>query len=512
MGESAGKPLALSGTRITKTFPGVLALDDVNLEICSGEVHAIVGENGAGKSTLMQVFGGVYQPESGRVSVGGTPTRMLSPQDAKNRGVQLVYQELSLSPKLTVAENVFANRQPIGWFGLVRQREMERQTAEVLELYGFSASGIRPQDIVADLPIGKQQLVEIVKAVSADPKVLILDEPTSSLSSVDIAHLYSAIRTLKARGVAIVYISHHLSEVFQIADRVTVMKDGKVVATADIGDVDEAWIVKNMVGREIGDLYRAGERSAPTSEPLLAVDRLSSQASFWDVSFSVGRGEIIGVAGLVGAGRTELGRAIAGFEHITRGHVEIGGTRLPPHDPMGAMRAGVVYVTEDRRVDGLFTASSIWENLAVHEVALERTLGFLNPTSLRSKARHIIEKFTIVTPSEDQLVSRLSGGNQQKVLLAGWLSLHPKLLIVDEPTRGVDVGAKEEVYRLLRSLATEGVGIIMISSDLLEILGLSDRILVMRSGRIAGLLDRNRATEERIIALATGATRALEVM
>ena len=242
------------------------------------------------------------------------------------------------------------------------------------------------------------------------------------------------------------------------------------------------------------------------------MDRLSSQASFWDISFSVGRGEIIGVAGLVGAGRTELGRAIAGFEHTTQGHVEIGGTRLPPHDPMGAMRAGVVYVTEDRRVDGLFTASSIWENLAVHEVALQRTLGFLNPARLRAEARHVIEKFTIVTPSEEQLVSRLSGGNQQKVLLAGWLSLHPKLLIVDEPTRGVDVGAKEEVYRLLRSLAADGVGIIMISSDLLEILGLSDRILVMRSGRIAGLLDRNRATEQRIIALATGATRALEVM
>ena len=512
MGETAVRTVALSGTHITKAFPGVLALDDVSVEIRTGEVHAIVGENGAGKSTLMQVFGGVYQPDAGRVSLGGKPARMISPQDAKDSGIQLVYQDLSLTPKLTVAENIFANRQPVGWLGLVRQRDMERQAGEILERYGFGTSGIRPSDIVADLPIGKQQLVEIVKAVSADPTVLILDEPTSSLGSVDITHLYGAIRRLKASGIAIIYISHHLSEVFQIADRVTVMRNGKVVDTAAVADVDEHWIIKRMVGREIGDLYRAAERTAPISEPVLLVERLSTELSFWDISFSVGRGEILGVAGLVGAGRTELGRAIAGFERPTQGHIEVGGNSLPSHDPVSAMRAGIVYVTEDRRVDGLFTTTSICENFAVHQVALDPPLGFLNLNRLRSDARQIIAKFNIVTPSEDQVVSRLSGGNQQKVLLAGWLSLGPKLLIVDEPTRGVDVGAKEEIYRLLRALAAEGVGIMMISSDLLEILGLSDRILVMRSGRLAGLLERRQATEEQIVALATGASRAMEVV
>ena len=495
----------LSAYQITKRFPGVLALEDISLEIEAGKVHAIVGENGAGKSTLMQVFGGVYEPNAGHVIRNGQSIRLTSPQDAKDQGIQLVYQELSLSPKLTVAENIFVNREPTTWFGLIRSREMTSRVEELFARYGFAQSGIRPNDIVAELPIGQQQLVEIMKAISANPGVLILDEPTSSLGSVDTEHLYTAIEILKADGISIIYISHHLREVFEIADRVTVMKDGRVVETSDVKEVDEHWIVKRMVGREIGDLYSVGDRHLPSDEKVLEVVNLSNFGSFWDVSFSIHHGEILGVAGIVGAGRTELARAIAGFEKTTQGQVLVADTPLRLNDPVAAMQAGIIYVTEDRRVDGMFSNMTISENLSVHEVALENPLGFLKSARLREESRQIIKTFNIVTPSENQIQGRLSGGNQQKVLLAGWLSLHPKLLIVDEPTRGVDVGAKAEIYRLLRSLASTGVGIIMISSDLLEILGLSDRVLVMRYGHVAGYLDQNEMTEERIVALAAGA-------
>lgn len=511
MSESNKSVAPLAAYQITKRFPGVLALDDVSLEIEAGKVHAIVGENGAGKSTLMQVFGGVYSPDAGHVTRNGQAIRLTSPQDAKNHGIQIVYQELSLSPKLTVAENIFANRPPTSWFGLIRFKEMAHHVEDMFARFGFAQSGIRPNDIVAELPIGKQQLVEIMTAISASPDVLILDEPTSSLSSVDIEQLYDAIKEFKTEGIAIIYISHHLHEVFEIADLVTVMKDGRIVETADANDVDEQWIVKRMVGREIGDLYSSGDRHPPHDEKVLDVENLSDTGAFWDVSLSVRRGEILGVAGLVGAGRTELARAIAGFEKTTRGSIRLEETTLKANDPVAAMRAGIIYATEDRRVDGMFSNMTLWENLAAHEIALGNPLGWLAIDRIQEDTRQTIKTYNIATPSENQILGRLSGGNQQKVLLAGWLSLHPKVLIVDEPTRGVDVGAKAEIYRLLRSLARSGVGIIMISSDLLEILGLSDRVLVMRHGHVAGHLNRNEMTEERIIGLAAGASGATEV-
>ncbi len=495
--------LVLEALDIVKTFPGVRALDRVSFELRAGEVHALVGENGAGKSTLMHILGGVYQPDSGRILVGGKEARFADPYDAAKHGISVVFQELSLSPNLSIAENIFANRQPTSFTGLIDWWDLYAHTDDVLRLFEWDADACTP---VAQLSTAKRQVVEILKAISRKPSILILDEPTSSLTAVETEMLFKNIRRLKSEGMSIIYISHHLHEVFEIADRVTVLRDGKLVETCEIGDVTEESLVRKMVGRELTNMY--GSRTNPLGEERFRLEVRSDRSDksyMSDFTLSVKAGEIVGVAGLAGAGRTELGRAIIGCEPLEGGRMYLDGEPITIRSPEDAVAHRIAYLSEDRKDDGLFLDMTIRDNCAAPSLrGLAGRLGLMDERAMTDFSEDFCDKFGIVTPSAWQKVGLLSGGNQQKVLLAMWIGIKPLLLIADEPTRGVDVGAKSEIYHMLRKLAAEGVSILMISSDLPEILGMSDRILVMRNGRFASEFTRDEATEEKIIASATG--------
>jgi len=511
--DSGGDNPVLEVREVTKTFPGVRALDRVSFDLRHGEVHALVGENGAGKSTLMHILGGVYQPDSGRLLLDGRPLIVADPHDAARHGISVVFQELSLSENLSIAENVFANSQPVGALNMIDWRELHRKTREVLSMFEWD---IDPGTPVGGLPTAKQQIVEVMKAVARNPRVLILDEPTSSLTALDTQVLFSNVRAMKARGLSVIYISHHLSEVFEIADRVTVLRDGRRVETCRVADVTEDDLVRKMVGRELVDMY--GSRATPIGEPRFRIERLfvrdmlsrmqlprTCSPENEGISFSIGAGEIVGLAGLAGAGRTELARAIFGAERLESGQVSLDGEPLTIRSPEDAIAGGIAYLSEDRKGDGLFLDMSVRENCVAPSLReFAGRLGLMDDRAAAVRAEQYRDRFGIVTPSIAQQVRFLSGGNQQKVLLAMWFGIRPRLLIADEPTRGVDVGAKCEIYHLLRELAASGVAILLISSDLQEVLGLSDRVLVMRSGRIAGEFARTDATEENIIACAAG--------
>ncbi len=483
---------------IVKTFPGVRALDEASFSLRRGEVHALVGENGAGKSTLMNIIAGVHQPDSGVILLDGVPVRLANPHAAAQQGIGVVFQELSLAPNLSIAENIFANRQPailnlIAWSSLHR---MTRQSLAMFELY------MRPRTLVGSLSPAQRQVVEILKAMSLTPRVLILDEPTSSLTSAETKLLFKNIRRLKASGVGIIYISHHLSEIFEVADRVTIMRDGRHVDTLDIADATEERLVRKMVGRELSNMY--GRRQVAMGPEYFRVEGAGRGRAFDGISFSLRKGEILGLAGLVGAGRTELGRALGGIEPLERGRVVLEGRQMRLRSPRAAIAQGVGYLTEDRKEQGLFLDMAIRDNCIAPSLGKFARVGFMRSWRIDEFAEAARERFGIVTPGTGQRVGNLSGGNQQKVLLSMWMGIGPKVLIVDEPTRGVDVGARSDIYALLRELAAAGVGIIMISSDLQEVMGLSDQVLVMRNGRIAAEFPRESATEERIIAAATG--------
>lgn len=485
---------------IVKTFPGVRALDKVSLRVAPGEVHGLVGENGAGKSTLMHVLGGVLQPDSGGILVDGGVSRMLNPHDALKKGVSVVFQELSLVPNLTVAENIFANRQPLNRAGLIDAGRMNAETRALLRRFNLD---IAPDVRVRDLSMGLMQLVEILKAISARPQVLVLDEPTSSLSSSETELLFANVRELKKQGMSVIYISHHLPEIFEICDTVTVLRDGARVKTLPAAEVSEDQLVRLMVGRELTNMY--GSRSSAQGEVFFEVKGAGRDRDFDGISFSMRRGEILGLAGLVGSGRTELARGLLGMEPLERGEVAMGGRPLRIRRVRDAMRAGIAYVTEDRKEQGLFLDMSIRDNTPAPTLRRHAgRFGLMNDRAITGLAAENLGRFKIKTDSVFKIVRQLSGGNQQKTLLSMWMGAEPGLLIADEPTRGVDVGAKSEIYGLLRELAARGTGVLMISSDMLEILGLSDRILVMRNGGIAGELAAGEATEEKIIALAAG--------
>lgn len=501
---SMSKEIVLEVQDIVKTFPGVRALDSVRFQLEVGEVHAIVGENGAGKSTLMHILGGIYRPDSGRILMDGKAVTLESAYDAAQHGISVVFQELSLAPNLSIAENVFANRQPVGALDLIDYEKLYADTREILRLFELD---IDPKTLVKNLPVAQQQVVEILKAISYRPKVLILDEPTSSLTSLEIDMLFKNIRELRQRGISFIYISHHLQEIFEIADRVTVLRDGAYMGTRDVADVTEEQLVQMMVGRELRDMY--GTRDNDVGETYFQVKGAGRGQDFRDISFSLRRGEILGFAGLVGSGRTELGRGIFGAEPLEAGEILLDGKRLQIQSSKDAIRAGLGYLTEDRKEQGLFLKMAVRENcIAPNLGAFTTSLQMMDETSVTDFAEMCRRKFNIITPSIKQQVRNLSGGNQQKVLLSMWMGIQPKVLIVDEPTRGVDVGAKSEIYRLLRMLASTGVGIIMISSDLPEILGLSDRIMVMCQGEIVGEFMQSEATEECIVAAATGLANA----
>ncbi len=489
---------------ISRSFPGVRALDDVSFEICRGEVHALVGENGAGKSTLMHILGGVLQPDRGRIILDGRDCVFHSAHDAQLKGVRVVYQELSIVSTLSVAENIFANCQPVNSFGLIDRRELNRRAKELITAFG---EDIEPDILAGELPIGKCQVLEILKALTFSPSIVLLDEPTSSLSASETAMLFNKIRSMKNEGVSFIFISHHMPEIFEIADRVTVLRDGACQGTFEVSETDEDALIAKMVGRKIGDMYGTPIPYSGKQETVIAVENLSRKSEFHDVTFSIERGEILGFAGLVGAGRTELAQSLFGLNKPDQGIVRLPGETVRFRSVKDAVKHGVAYLSEDRKVRGLCLSLSVRENLAAP--SLDRfagAAGFINDRKLADFADETIVAYNITTPSARQTVFNLSGGNQQKVLLGMWMGTSPQILIADEPTRGVDVGAKEEIYRHIRSLATKGAAVMLISSDLNEILGMSDRICVMRNGRIAATLNRDEASEETIIshALARG--------
>jgi ABC-type sugar transport system ATPase subunit len=493
---------------LTKTFPGVKALDTVDFTLKEGSIHAIVGENGAGKSTLMMVLGGVYQPDSGEILLKGSPVSFGSSEDANRAGISVVYQELSLVPNLSVAENIFAHRQPIRVLNFINWDLLHKQTKELLNNFGQTA--ISPKQLVSQLSMAKRQVVEILKAMSVNPKILILDEPTSSLTEVETKELFSNIRRLKEAGISIIYISHHLTEIFEVADTVTVLRDGKHICDAAVKDIDEDFLVSNMVGRTIGHIYGERDPQAAIGETFFEVKGFTKEGQFDGIDFHINKGEIVGFSGLVGAGRTELGRAIFGAEKPDRGYLNLNGKQLHIKNSQQAIHAGIGYMTEDRKGDGLYLDFDVKANLVANHLSDFTASGFLKRKSIESFAEDTVKRYRVITPSIGQLLNNLSGGNQQKVLIATWLGTNPKVLIADEPTRGVDVGAKHDIYKVLRALAAGGIGIMLISSDLPEIIGMSDRVYVMRQGCIVGEVEKQNATEERIISLATGVDYCVE--
>ena len=487
---------------ISKTFPGVQALADLSMEVIRGEILALVGENGAGKSTLIKVLSGVYKPDAGRLLLDGKEVVIHNPLEAEKMGISVVYQELSLVPNLSVSENVFGGRPPTGMLGLMDVQAMNRGTAKLLD--EFEADFV-PSTKVGNLSMGNQQLVEIIKALSANAKILILDEPTSSLSLQEANILFKLLRQLKERGITIIFVSHHLEEIFEISDRVTVLRDGKYVGTKFTSQTNEHQIVSMMVGRELDEMEVLTASQAPGAE-YLRLEGFTRKGIFEDVSFSLHSGEILTFFGLIGAGRTEVARALMGLDKATGGKVFLHGKEDHIHQPGTAMRKGLAYLSEDRKSEGLFLDKTIKENFMAPNLRQISPGGWLRWNLLNNIVEEFVKKLEIRTPSLDQRLNNLSGGNQQKVMLGEWLATEPDILIVDEPTRGIDVGTKLEIHRLLRNLADQGKAIMAISSDLPETLRISDRIAVMRKGRLVGFIPAAEASEEAVMELAAGAT------
>jgi ABC-type sugar transport system ATPase subunit len=483
---------------ISKAFPGVLAVNAVSLAIFPGEVHVVAGENGAGKSTLMKLLSQVERPTAGTVLLNGQEVSFINPQHAQRLGISMVYQEFALAPHLTVAQNIVLGRENTR-FGAINHRAEVEQARRLLQRVGVN---IDPRRLVSTLSVAEQQMVEIAKALDIDAKLVIMDEPTATLTGQEIDHLFAVIRGLTAQGIAVLYISHRLDEIFQIADRVTVMRDGKVVATLPRSEIDEPKLIRLMVGRDIQNLYPKPEpRLGPV---VLRVEGMTRREILHQCSFEVRAGEILGFAGLIGSGRTELARAVFGADPIDAGSVWLEGNRLSIKSPASAIAAGIGYLTEDRKRDGLAMTLDIAQNITLANlptVASWINLGKEERIALRSR-----ERLKIRTPSVHRKVTVLSGGNQQKVIVARWLETKARVLFFDEPSRGVDVNAKAEIFELIGTLASEGRAIVMISSYLPELMNMCDRLVVMHEGRIAGELQRSEFTEERIMALATGAS------
>ena len=485
--------------QIRKTFPGVVALDGVDFGLRRGEVHVLLGENGAGKSTLMKILSGAYQKTAGRIVLDGAEVEIKNPAHAQGLGISTIYQEFNLVPHLSVGENIFLGREPSRLPGLIDRRAINRQAAQVLSGLGL---GLDPRRPVRGLRVAEQQMVEVAKALSLDARVLIMDEPTAALTEHEIRELFAAIRGLKQKGVAVVYISHRLEELFEIGDRVTVLRDGRSVGTHDVAATDKFELIRLMVNRDLTELFPK-ERAA-RGEEVLRVEGLTTRGGLRDVSFSLHRGEVLGVAGLLGAGRTELARAIFGLDKLERGTVRVRGETRRIGSPRAAINCGLGFLTEDRKAQGLVLPLSVKDNLCLPSVDKFTAWGVVDSKRERRAAERYVKELRIRTPGLDQKVVYLSGGNQQKVVLSKWLCSEAEIFIFDEPTRGVDVGAKAEIYQLMNRLTASGVAIIMISSELPEVLGMSDRILVMRGGRVACQFPAREATQERILECALG--------
>ena len=493
---------ALELSRIAKAFGAVIALTNGTLALQSGSIHALVGENGAGKSTLVKIIAGLYQRDSGEFLLDGESVDFTSTAQSKAAGIAVIYQEPTLFPDLSVTENIFMGRQPTRSLGRIDRRRMHEEALGLFERLGVR---LDPDRHTLGLSIADQQLIEIAKAISLDAKVLVMDEPTAALSGVEVERLFAVARSLRDEGRALLFISHRFDEVFALCDRITVMRDGRYIATHEISATTVDAIVREMVGRGIDALYP--KETAELGDVVLDVRGLARAGVFTDVSFTVRSGEIVGLAGLVGAGRTEIARAVFGIDRYDAGTVTFLGKPLPAHKPMKAIDAGIAFVPEDRRKQGLVMDLTVGRNTALtlrHKLA---RLGLISSARERAEAS-VWTTLLRVKGSMDASVSTLSGGNQQKVVLAKWLATQPKLIIVDEPTRGIDVGTKAEVHRLLSQLAGRGIAVLMISSELPEVLGMSDRVIVVREGRISAEIARADATPESVMSAATGAREA----
>ena len=478
----------LKVTAVSKSFFSNKVLDSVDIDVLEGEVHGLVGENGAGKSTLINIIGGILQRDSGTITFDGQEVDFAHPLEAMAAGVSVVHQELSLVPNATVTENIFLRREKRNALGLNDWRAMTRAAAQVFERIGID---IDPSALAGSLSVGMQQLVEVAKAISIDVRLLIMDEPTSSLSEKEIDELFKVIRDLRKRGLAILFVSHKLSELFKIADRVTVLRDGRLVATAETSSLTTNDLIRMMVGRQLAALYPP--RASAIGEVVFSCKNLSRFGAVRDVALEVRRGEILGLAGLVGAGRTEAMRALINADSRSSGRFWLEGVEIQIADPASALAKGIVYLSEDRKSSGLFLTYSIAENIGAS--TLDRyadRFGVFHYSALRKRSREFIQRMDIRPPDETTRVINLSGGNQQKVLISKALDVNPKLLIFDEPTRGVDVGAKSLIHARLRELAESGVGVIVISSEMPEVIGLSDRILVFRNGGVSAELDNRK--------------------
>jgi ribose transport system ATP-binding protein len=492
---------ALRMTGIKKRFPGVVALDGVDLEVLRGEVHVLLGENGAGKSTLMKVLSGAQAKDAGEIEIGGRRVEITGPRHAQALGVSTIYQEFNLVPQLSAAENIFLGKEPRRAPGLIDRARLEAEASRLLEGLGLRVDVRLP---VRGLGVAQQQMVEVAKALSSDARILIMDEPTSALTEAEIEQLFATIARLTAAGVAVIYISHRMEEVRRVGHRVTVLRDGRRVASHDVGAVSVSELVRLMANRELKEHFP--KRRVEPGEEVLRADGIARGKALRGVSLRLRRGEVVGLAGLLGAGRTELARAIVGADPIDAGSVSVKGRAVFARGPADVIERGVGLVPEDRKTQGLVLGLSVQANLALPSQKRLSRLGMVDARAEARLAERQVEDLRIKTPSREQKVALLSGGNQQKVVLGKWLSADVDVLILDEPTRGIDVGAKVEIYELMNRLTAQGTAILMISSELPEVLGMSDRIVVMHQGRVAAELSAGEATQEQLLAAALGRT------
>ena len=491
----------LEAREVTKRFPGVLALDRVSFQLKPGEVHALVGENGAGKSTLIKVLTGVYQPDEGQVLFDGEEVSFASPRDSQAAGISTIYQEINLIPMRSVAQNVFLGREPRSRLGLLDTNRMNQGAAEILERYGIHANVTAP---LHSLGLGTQQMVAIARAVSLDARVVIMDEPTSSLEAREVETLFRVIRQLREENVGVVYVSHHLDELYEICERVTVLRDGKLVHTGDLSELTKLQLIATMLGRELAEVERQAtsfgeQHEVEAEQPVLRASGLTRRYLLDDVSLDVRPGEVVGLAGLLGAGRSETAKAIFGAQPIDSGKVTVGDKEVKRGSPHSAIKAGIAFLPEDRKSEGIIPGLSVRENIVAAAMPRLSRAGLVSEKAQNELVDRFMGRLGIKASSPDQLAGELSGGNQQKVLLARWLCLNPKVLILDEPTRGIDVGAKAEVQHLIDELAEDGLGVIMISSELEEVVEGSDRVVVLRNGAVAGTLSGDDINEDRLM-------------
>ena len=484
---------SLTLKNIKKEFPGVLALDDVSLEAKAGSVHALMGENGAGKSTLIKILAGAYNKDQGRILFDDKEVNIDNPNDSLNLGIKVVYQEIALIPEFTVGENIFLEKFPVNSLGIVNWKKLYNDCNNLLKKIGFN---LNVKEKVVNLSISEQQIVEIARAIFQNASVVVMDEPTSSLTPNEIEKLFEVIENLKKNNIAIIYITHKIDEIFKIANEVTVLRDGKLISHRDIKDTSEEILIQDMVGRKVEQKFDRPIKSF--DKVLMNIKNISTKSKLKDISFNLYKGEILGFFGLMGAGRTELAKAIYGYDNISNGSIEIDGQTLNKFNTQTMVKNGVGYVTEDRKGEGIIKDMNLRENMSLPSLEIFEKLFTINKNKEKKISNEYIDKFEVKTPSSERLITLLSGGNQQKILLSRWLIRNLKIIILDEPTRGVDIGAKTEILRLINDLAKDGLSVILMTSEMNDLLTLSDRIIVMAGGKISKEFDRNEATQEEI--------------